>query len=446
MKRKPASISKCTFVLQNLNNQFLFFVLSLIFSASVTSAQSVGAKSDIDLLLLKEEYQKASALLETAVKQDTSNYELFFKLGLSYKKQFIYEKAINAFNKCLSLNNNIVQASFLLADSYSELGDAQKAIALYQQILSADSTNTAAAINLAAILQNNDNYLEAIDLYENIFKTDTLNSYVFHQLGYCYSKIDSLTKTIYYSSRALSINSNDIAAFKLLANSYIKSSLFDEADSLTRDRFEKDPENPVYNKLRGEVFFAKKNYDNAIFHYRKAIRAGDSSAYCYSKIGVANYLFAAERDTSKIYFNENYYRSAKFWLEKSLSKENSPVNCYFLAMVYLKLKNHDKSIIYFDKALKLILPNILHEIYVHKSECHTALKQFPEVVEALKCALFYKKENKNILLNIAEVYEKELHDNKSALLYYNQYLDISDEGDENIVRIKQHIKSLKQAK
>jgi len=440
------SVCKKPHIVKEIHRRIYSFILFLIIAVSTISAQQNNFKNDIDILLLQEKYKKASELLETATSQDSLNNELFFKLGIAYKKQFLFEKAIAAFNKCIALNDSNMQAFFLLADSYAELGADQKAIPLYKLILAADSTNSAAGINLAAIHIGSENYWGAINIYEKLLKTDSLNSYLFHQLGYCYSKIDSLNKTIYYSGKALEINNNDIGSFKLLVNSHIKKGNLDEADSLTREKWEANSYNSVYNKLRGEVFFARKIYYNATFHYRMAVTEGDSSAYCYSKLGVSNYLLAANYDTTNKKNIARYNNAAKYWLEKSLAKENSPVNCYFLAMTHLKLNDYINSIVYFEKAVKLILPNIMHEIYIHKSEGFAGLKQYQDMIEALNCAYFYKKENKSILLNIAEIYEKELHDTKAALSYYTQYLDMADESDPNIVKLKQHIKSLKQSK
>ena len=108
----------------------------------------------------------------------------------------------------------------------------------------------------------------------NFVHTDSLNGYLYRQLGYCYTKLDSITYSFRFFAHALKLNPNDLNALRQLINNYIKKGFFGVAEAIVKKRYENDTTNVVLNKLLGEVYFGLKNHTKAIYHYTRAISGG----------------------------------------------------------------------------------------------------------------------------------------------------------------------------
>jgi hypothetical protein len=418
--------------------------LTLFFISTEITAQNFSSKNEIDILLLNEDFKNAAIAIKKAMAKDTANPSLLYKLGLSYKRQSLFSSAIPLFKKCIELDSNITSASLQLADCYSSLGAETDAFGIYKNLFEKDTTNLTAGINLASIYADNQSYMSAINVYKKLIKTDPSNGYLIRQLGVCYGKIDSVNYSVEYLIHALRLNRDDLVALRYLTNFYIKNELFPSAEITLKNRIKTNPENLTVNKLLGETYFSWKRYDSAAKYYSVAIKLCDTSAYTYSKLGVTYYLYAESLDSLQTKTKDSFYRLSLSSSLKSLEKESSPVTLYFLAMASLKLKEYENAADYFNRSHKIFVPSILPELYFHLSESYSGLKDAASAVEALKSALFYKKDSKEILWNIASLYENELADYTQAVQYYNEYLRLIKDDNETVLKVKQKIKKLKQ--
>lgn len=421
----------------------LVVILTFLFTRNL-SAQGFSLNNEIDILLLKEDYKNASIALETAILKDSTNAALMYKSGIAYKHQFLLEKAISSFRKCLTLDSNMTAASMTLADCYYNTGASNNARDIYKKIFGSDSTHFQAGSNLASIYIENEDYAGAIKVYKMLILSNSTNDYLYKQLGLCYTKTDSLNASMRHLNKALKLNGNNFSALRILINNYIKDGIFKLAETTLLNRYVIDSMNVTINKLLGEVYFGWKNYDKAVKFYSRAEFLGDTTAYTYSKLGISYFLNAGTIDSLDTARRDSSYILAREALLKSIYKEYSPVTGYFLAMANLRLKDYESAVELFNGALKIMIPNIMYEVYIHLSESYKGLSDYSQEVEALKNALFYKKEQNDILLNIAELYQNELSDSGKALKYYNEYLDKNTGDAETVTKVKQIIKKLKQ--
>jgi len=425
---------------------FVFALLTLF--PFVQKAQNTPAKNNIEMLLLTGDYNNAVAAIKTALKTEPGNADLYYKLGLAYKKLSRPANSASALEICLKIDSANAPASLLLADTYQTLGINDKAFNIYRTIYDADSSNLTAGLNIGSMFIDNEDYAGALNIYRRVSRLDSLNGFIFRQIGFCYSKMDSLPRAMVYFLKAVNINNNDLNSFRQLINTYIKMGAFNAAEAAVLMKMRRDTLNPLLNKLIGEAYFGLKNYSKAAHCYQIAANGGDSTAYTFSKLGVSYFLLAGESDSAKPEIRDSCYRLSREALEKSVKKENSAVNCYFLAMTNQRLKEYEASIDYFDGAVKLIVPNIMHDLYVHQSESFVSLKLYLNAIEALKAALFYKKDDYALMLGIADLYEKELQDYPNAIGFYTEYFNKSQAEPNEKGKIRQKIlkltKSIKQ--
>jgi len=202
----------------------------------------------------------------------------------------------------------------------------------------------------------------------------------------------------------------------------------------------KDPDNSIINKLLGDTYFNDIKYNVAIGYYSKALKTGDTTAYLLQKMGISYYMSAVRMDSTEITKKDSSYRLAAAILEKGAAIDGNPVTFYYLAMANQKLGNYEESIKYFNTVLLIAIPGITGELYLHMSESYAALKDYYNEINSLKGGFLFGPDKTTLLLNIAEVYEKNLSDNASAAFYYKEYLGKNTQNNEINTVIKQKLK------
>jgi tetratricopeptide (TPR) repeat protein len=414
--------------------------------------QNISPINEIDKLLLKEDYSKASVSIESMLLNTHGTADLYYKLGLSYQKQYLYDNAIKAYSKSIKLDSNLTQAYISIGDCYNELGNPGKALSVYEKVFTSDSTNIKAGLKLASTLAGLQKYQYASDIFTKIAVSDSSNSYIYRQLGLCAEKLDTigygaqkydtLSLPVKYYLKALHLNNNDMISVRQLVNYYVKQKWTGAAIYFLKNRIEKDPDSPILNTLLGDVYFSGGKYVEALHNYSVSMRNGDTTEYLLQKTGIAHYLNAVKMDSMEVIRKNVGYTLAVNILEKSLLLEDNPVTYYYLAQAEQKLGNYKESIDYFNKAIKIIIPGFLPEIYLHLGECYSSLYNYTEMLKSYKAAYLMDPDKSALLLYIAEVYEMNMSDKTSAVAYYKEYLKNDTLNNDVTARVKQKINKL----
>jgi tetratricopeptide (TPR) repeat protein len=339
-----------------------------------------------------------------------------------------------------------------MGDCYNELGIPKKALSLYEKIFISDSTNIKAGLKLASTSVDLQKYQYAFDILKKISIKDSTNSYIYRDLGYCAQKLDTniygmqkpdtLALSVLFYHKALKLNNDDMVSLQQVVNYYIKKKWSNPAILILKERIAKDPNNALYNRLLGDVYFSIGQYIKALINYSVTMRAGDTTAYLLQKTGIGYYLNAVKEDSVDVVRKDTGYSLSVRILEKSLLLEDNPVTLYYLAQAEQKLGNYKKALDYFNRAIKIIIPGFLPEIYLRMGECYSALNDYPKMLNSYKGALLFNPDNPALLLNIAEVYEKGMSDNASAIIYYKEYLERDTLNNENTAKVKLKINKL----
>jgi tetratricopeptide (TPR) repeat protein len=88
---------------------------------------------------------KGIGLLRAVLEKDSTNIKAHLNLGLFSVKSAQYDKAIERFNKILSIDPNYIEAYLYIGDVYEQKGDINNAIKNYELYVSAVKNPTIAA-------------------------------------------------------------------------------------------------------------------------------------------------------------------------------------------------------------------------------------------------------------------------------------------------------------
>jgi cytochrome c-type biogenesis protein CcmH/NrfG len=108
----------------------LGLLLPLLFACPAIAAEAASAG---------EQRERASAVLEQAVKTDPNNAELWLHLGFAYRKTGQMDQAQSAFEKAASLDPRNRDALYMLGLIYEKKHQTQDALRVWKEYLAVET-------------------------------------------------------------------------------------------------------------------------------------------------------------------------------------------------------------------------------------------------------------------------------------------------------------------
>ena len=169
----------------------------------------------------------------------------------------------------------------------------------------------------------------------------------------------------HYETEAVYSSDNEVDLYATAVSSYFKG---DHSKSIRNMKklIEKNPHNPFYHELIGEIYFANNDYNNAVNYQKTAIKQINKKNDLYYMM-IANYLINFEKEKQSLeaikYLKKSIQLNPKnayawFLLSRAYAQLNSiPLANYATAERYFLLGERQLSYEFASKALKLIEEN-----------------------------------------------------------------------------------------
>lgn len=201
---------------------------------SYTKAIEISPQSDFyynlgEVLVALQEWDRAIKVFKIVLKEDPKDSNCYFNIGVCYYNKDEINLAIDNFQQAVNINPQDLFAHFYLGNIYQSRGLTKFAIDSYNKVLSISPDYSWAYFNLAAIAYKNDNWEDAKDY---------------------------LLKTIRY-------NKNDIEAYKLLTQLYLKENQADEIITILETRLKKEANGDLFYILAQVYKYIERNEDYA---------------------------------------------------------------------------------------------------------------------------------------------------------------------------------------
>ncbi|MEK7433935.1 MAG: tetratricopeptide repeat protein, partial [Cyanobacteriota bacterium] len=163
-------------------------------------------------------------------------YLIFFSIASLYNAKEEYEKAIEFYNKSISINPNFYNAYNNLGNVYKAKEEYDKAIEYHKKALELSPNSYISYNGLGNVYYSKKEYDKAIEYHKKALELSPDNYLFYNNLGDVYKAKKEYDKAIEFYNKSISINPN----------------------------FEY-----TYNGL-GDVYYSKKEYDKAIEYHKKA--------------------------------------------------------------------------------------------------------------------------------------------------------------------------------
>ena len=295
-----------------------------------------------------------------------------------------------------------VQTLYTQAKEYEAAGNIPGAIEKYKAILETAPRLGSAYNNLGLLYFRSGAYDQAVDVLERGLKVDPRMATASALLGICLFEMGRYADARSHLEAALRLNPKDNDAEKLLANDLVKLGDLESAAAHLRKVSQRNPQdqetwyllgevymqlsqqaltklnaiNPdseLVHEMSGEIMESMKNYDGALFEYKKAADMAPQKRGIHYKLG-------------NVYWTLSQWDAATEQFEAELA--NDPRNCQAHALIGDILvdqkNNFEEGILEEDKALALC-PD-LTQARVDRGRALLKLNRNQEAVKDLQAA------------------------------------------------------------
>ena len=377
----------------------------------------------------------ASIKAKNLISQYPDNYELNKFLGLVSVHSSNFDEALIFFNKCLGINNESPDIYFNLGLIYKKKGLLKDSEKNYRNAIKLNPNFLDTYINLGVVLEQQEKYKDCLNILEDLIKKDKNSYKAYFNLANIFVKLDRFDESIDSYNKALKINNNQAEIFFNLALVLKKIGNYDDATINYKKAIKLKPDYfKAYNNL-GVIFSDLRKFSEALDFFEKALKINPDFLEAYynesfifllqNKFieGWQRYEFRwnSEDQIKPLYnLNENIW-DGKFlngtllvWSEQGIGD-----HLFFGRMIQC-LKDQAKKIVFtVDKRLIKLFKNSLSNLGINNIEIieynkNNLFVNFDKHLPAGSLGKFFAKSDKEILkfsknnfvINNNEDYEK----------------------------------------
>ncbi len=167
-----------------------------ISDSTITSDFNIGVyyQKQGDLVKAIEAYEKVLSL-------DPGNAEAHNNLGIIYKEEGDIDKAVEHFQRVVTLNTGMDEAHNNLGVMYYLSNDQRNAVMEYRKAIEINPHNVTSQINLGLVYKAQGLERQSIDIIEEVLTIEPFNLEAHYNLAILYEGLGHLEKAVWHYSR-----------------------------------------------------------------------------------------------------------------------------------------------------------------------------------------------------------------------------------------------------
>lgn len=178
-------------------------------SGAAAAVPAVSASyEDGDYAFRRGRYEEASTIFTAYTERRPDNAWGHYMLGLSSWKAGNLARAVQAFDRALSLDSNHVKSLVNSSRVYLELNQPAEALGRIEQALAIDSTSSETLRLLGRALHSGGNVDGAIDAYRRALVVDERDVWAMNNLGLIYLELGRADEALAPLARAVELRGN----------------------------------------------------------------------------------------------------------------------------------------------------------------------------------------------------------------------------------------------
>jgi tetratricopeptide (TPR) repeat protein len=231
------------------------------------------------LLALEGRTIEAVRYAQKATEMARENAAAWAVLGMAYDWNGDVTEAIDACKYAIELDPTYAEGYAYLAEAYADAGRWLDANEAAQTALQLDDSSVDVHRNYGYVLERQANYWGAVEAYKRALEIHPNLAYIHLAVGQNYRRLGDLDSTISSFQKAIAINPNHAQANYELGWTYlVYLGESEEAESYLEQAVAADPELGRAVGGLAIAYWQRRNYEDAIPNFERAIRLECTSA------------------------------------------------------------------------------------------------------------------------------------------------------------------------
>lgn len=335
---------------------------------------TIKNEEDLGQFLIRVGKEKVEEALkfkyEKMAKDDPSNFDNQYTLGLSYLNEKNYEEAVSQFKRAIGINSESAVAHFNLGFTYDMMGKYDLALASYKKANQLKYNYIDAMYNLGLLYSKMNDHFLAMQQFKKILKIDPNHYESCMALGLTYDDMGDIENAINEYDKAITIDPTKTEAYTNKAACYSLQGKNQEALYAYDQILELDPNNPRIHFNIAVLYQKMEEFAMANAHYKISARLDPSNGQPFNNIGL-------------VYFAQKKIDKAIQMWEKSIGVDNNIDAYNNLGWGLLVKGEFDRAIDVYTRAKKLdpkhaVLSLNLGTVYYRIGDVNNAIKELEE--------------------------------------------------------------------
>ncbi|GAB4092411.1 tetratricopeptide repeat protein [Flaviaesturariibacter terrae] len=287
-----------------------------------------------------EEFEKVFDCLKLLLQEDPLNEEALYKICFWADFTGRYEESIRLHTGIIDEHPYSELAWFNLAAAYQGLKLYEKAIDAYQYALVIDEKFDFAYRNMGDAYIRLRKYREAIEALEKVLELSKPEDVIYEAIGHCYDKLRNWAQARFNYRKAVHLNPEDSRVHYKIACTYYNEQQWASAAKQLEAALRLNRQQNEYNLLMGECQLQLGAYKEAIHYF--SIVVGNKPRNKSGWEALIRCLYQAE-----------FYDEALVQTYAALEQtERKPLFIYYLAAVQMALGQSKEALITLEMALQ----------------------------------------------------------------------------------------------
>ena len=322
-----------------------------------------------------EEFDKVFDCLKLVLEEDPTSEEALYKICFWTDFTGRNEESIRVHLRIIDEHPYSELAWFNLAAAYQGLKLYEKAIDAYQYALVIDEKFDYAYRNIGDAYIRMRKYKEAIEALEKVLELSKPEEVIYEAIGHCYDRMKNFAQARFHYRKASHLNPEDSKLYYKIACTYYNEDQLAPAVKQLETALKIHRHQPEYNLLMGECMLQQGQLKEAIQYFSTIVRMKPKKIAGWEAL--IRCLYYAE-----------YYSEARQQALAALEITNQkPIFIYYLSAILLAMGKPKEALLYLEKAL-VLAPKMVNKFVA----LDPSLLQNPLVVEVV--ARYKRKRSK----------------------------------------------------
>lgn len=299
-----------------------------------------------------EEFDKVFDCLKIILEEDPTNEEALYKICFWTDFTGRSEESIRLHQQIIEDYPYSELAWFNLGAAYQGLKLYEKAVDAYQYSVAIEEKFDYAYRNMGDAFIRLRKYKEAIEALEKVTELSKPEVVIYEAIGHCYDKLKNFGQARFYYRKASHLTPEDSKLFYKIACTYFNEKQWESCAKQLTTALRIHKMQPEYNLLMGECKQQLGLYKEAIIYLTNVVRARTKSVAGWESLIVC--LFQAEM------FEEALVQVE--WAQKST--DYKPIFAYYRSAILFALGKSKEALMQFENALAInTAPKLLKKFF-----------------------------------------------------------------------------------